>query len=115
MSKNFQVAYIWDFSEEEIVDIESTGLGNPVRITESPIPAIFESDGTLFLYAFTSVNTVPCNFLQQYAIAEHSTDYIFALMCSIEKAPGKEIMLAIDSFCEESEDILTKEQVRKLL
>lgn len=114
MQKDYCIPYIWDFSEEEITDLENPESWASVHIADSPVPAIFEEDGNWYLYAFTSIDAIPEDFQQQYAIAKHPADYIYALMCAIEKALGKEIMLAVYSLGGKSEEILTKEQAKTL-
>lgn len=115
MNRKFIMPYIWDLSEDEIAEVENAELGSSVHIEGSPIPAIFEDEDVECLYVFTSMDTLPEDFRQEYAIEEHSMNYIYALMCAIEKVLGKEIMLSIDPFADEGDHILTKEQVRKLL
>lgn len=115
MNRKFIMPYIWDFSEDEIAEIENAELGSSVHIEDSPIPAIFEDEDSTFLYVFTSMDTLPEHFRQEYAIEEHSMNYIYTLMCAIEKVLGKEIMLSIDPFADKSNHTLTKEQVKELL
>lgn len=109
MNEKFLMPYIWDFSEDEIAEVENTELGDSVHIEDSPVPAIFEDNDGWYLYAFTSVNAMPEDFQQEYATMEHTIDYIYALMCAIEKVLGKEIMLIINPFSDESEEVHTKE------
>lgn len=111
MSKNFLMPYIWDFLVDKIAELENTEFGDEGSL----FPAIFEDNGSRYLYVFTSVNAMPEGFQQEYATMGHTINYIYAFICAIEKVLEKEIMLIIDPFCCKSEEVHTKEQVQDLL
>lgn len=115
MNRKFLMSYIWDVSEDERAELEKAERGESVHIKNSPVPAIFEADDKWYLYVFTSMKVIPEDFQQEYAVERHPLDYIYALMCAIEKVMGKEIALEIDPFSEKGDKILTKEQVAQLL
>ncbi len=113
INKPLYLAYEWDLTDEEIKRLEATECGGSVELDTSPFPVVFpdDKDKTWFLIAFDSIEKASDDFLQKYAIQEHSVDFVLVIMKAFYKLRHKNIVLAVNLYDKKRECITMEELI----
>lgn len=104
--------YVWDLSEEATSKTEGAEIGHTVHFDEPMLPAVFQTNNDIYLFAFTSENEIPKEYIKDFAVSEASLQSILLEMCAVEKLLGRTPKLMMDPF-NDGCDIFTKEQLEK--
>ncbi len=104
--------YVWDLSEKATSETEAAEIGHTVHIDESMLPAVFQTDNEIYLFAFTSEEEIPKEYIKDFAVSEASVQSILLEMCAVEKLLVRTPNLMINPFSDGC-DTFTKEQLEK--
>ena len=111
---NMLMPYIWDLSDHIKEQVEKTEVGDMIHINEPLMPAVFQNDENVYLFAFTSEETIPKEYIKEYAIVKVTIQQILLEFLAIERILGKSPLLMINPFDDENM-IFAKEQLKEML
>lgn len=98
----FLLLHTWELSDEENNAVESAEIGDSISIDSMMIPAVFETDDGYSFFAFTDAKEIPEECAAEYAIVEISVEMILQEMQMVASILGKELVLELNPFSEDS-------------
>ena len=104
-----KLVHTWDITNKEKEQFQNAQVGTNLHIKSPLLPALFQGDGCIYMFAFTSEERIPPKYEVEYAIEEDSLQEIAEKMHAASLILSQEIRLIVDPFSATERELTIEE------
>lgn len=93
-----KLLHIWDITEPEREQFKNADIGSNVHIESPMLPALFQGDDYIYMFAFTAEERIPLKYKNEFVIEEDSLQEVAQKMHAASLVLSREIRLLVDPF-----------------